>query len=129
MSIGLRIAGVLAFLHLGASWYRVMSRRLEMAAGSSAQVAGVSIAAALLAAGILVGVIRVWHYRRSGLVVLGLFYLAILSVVVHRIYVGLAGWEALAWPATMLVALWSPHAWRVCRGRSERAEQRLGLPS
>lgn len=108
----LRVTAVLGFLHLGASFWTTASR-LDWTGGNSATRMGSVLGLLLVGAAVTFGVVQVWRARRSGLVVLGLLYLASTAASIQQLYAGRGSWVGLALRAVIMAILWSPQAWRV----------------
>ena len=118
MRLSLRIPAVLAAVQFAEAWRTTALSRFGSAGESSAKLVGAVVG--LLAVGAITafGVIQVWRLRRSGLVVLGLFYVIFASMQSLAIHDGRGSWLRLSFSALMLMAFLSPHAWRICADHS-----------
>jgi len=113
MRLTLRIPAVIAAVQAAQAWRTTAINRLG-SDGTSAQVTGAVIGLLAVGATVAFGVVQVWRLRRSGLVVLGVLYTLMATLDLLAIHERRGNWLNVAFSAMMLIALLSPHAWRIC---------------
>ena len=112
MRVALRIAAVLATVHVGIAFFGAMYAMTRSAAGDTARQVGAISAIAVLGAVCFFGVVQLWRLKRSGLVIVGAMYLLVLTMQSIWLVQGKGGWAGLAMVTAMLALLWLPPAWR-----------------
>ena len=123
MRLSLRIPAVIAAVQAAQAWRTTALNRLG-SGGTSAQVTGTVIGLLIVAAIVVFAIVQVWRLRRSGLIVLGVLYTIMATLQLVAIHEGRGNWLNVALSVMMLIALVSPHAWRICdeNEQSERAK-------
>src|SRR5262249_20571928 len=110
----LRIPAVIAAGQTGQAWRTPARNRLDFA-GTVATWGGALMGLLIVAAIVAFGVVQVWRLQRSGLLTLGFLYLVTVSQQLLLLQKRRGDWFNVTFSVLMLVALLSPHAWRICR--------------
>jgi uncharacterized membrane protein len=128
--VTLRILAGIAAVQDADAWLRTARNQLNTAA-SSAQLIGAVIGLLLVGGIIAFGVLELWRLRRSGLIVVAGLYVITVVLQLLAVHRGSGNWLNVVFSGLMLLALLSPHAWRICSesAKSEQAKQSQSEPA